>query len=274
MIKIIYNNRMMIEYESQADSSFYCYFVKSGTVFRDSILYTIKCTPHFHRNVEFLFITDGTQTVNVNGEKMTLGKGDILFVDSYTPHSYDDCEAEAYILVLSTTFFDPFKTFFDGGVFPEIMDDKERNKEIFAFIEKWHLERGKKEDKYSTFLKCNELFRLMVDVYGVRMAVHSRQNGLVIDALIYIEENYCGPITLESCSKAIGYSKEYVSKQFNSVMGISFKSYVNSLRIKRFRSLEQTEKGSKQDLAAKCGFSSVTTFYRALSHSDEGETPN
>lgn len=256
---------MIIEYESIADASFYCYFVKSGTPFSETELYTIKATPHFHRNIEFLFVTRGTQKINVDGENHEIHEGEILFVDSYQPHSYDDCDADAYALVLSSTYFEPFRWFFDKKVFPQLMLDKEKNADIFAFIEKWYNEHIDNNDHYEIFMKCNELFHLITQKYETKEPVLSRQNELVIAALKYISEHYReDSLTLKSCSDAIGYSKEYVSKQFNNVMGVSFKSYVNSLRINKFKELEQNKKGTKQELAALCGFNSVATFYRAL----------
>ena len=264
---------MIIEYESIADVNLYCYFVKSGTPYDESLgqLYTIKATPHFHRNVEFLFVTKGTQKVTVDGVSNLLNQGDILFVNSYQPHSYDDCDAEAYILVLSSTYFEPFELFYEGKIFPSIMRNKEKNSAIFAFIEDWYNNHNNK-DHYNTFVKCNELFKLIADSYGVSEPIVSRQNELVISALKYINKHYCEEdLTLVSCSNAIGYSKEYVSKQFNNVMGVSFKSYINDLRIKKFKELEKNKKGSKQELATQCGFKSVATFYRALKSLEEKE---
>ena len=87
---------MIVKYESEADASFYCYFIKSGTPFsiHPDVKFTIKAAPHFHRNIELLFITEGEQNVIVDGNNYHLKAGDILFVNSYEPHSYDDCEAE------------------------------------------------------------------------------------------------------------------------------------------------------------------------------------
>ena len=261
---------MIIEYESIADANFYCYFVKSGTVFSETQLYTIKATPHFHRNIEFLFITRGVQTVTVDGETHELKEGEILFVDSYQPHSYDDCDAEAYILVLSSTYFEPFHWFFDKKVFPQLMLSKEKNKDLFAFVSEWYKEHLDNNDRYGIFMKCNELFRLITQKYEIKEPVISKQNELVIAALKHIKDHYTDEnLSLKSCSDAIGYSKEYVSKQFNSVMGTSFKGYVNSLRIQKFQELEQAKKGTKQELAVMCGFKSLATFYRALKNIDE-----
>ena len=265
---------MVIEYEAIADVNFYCYFAKSGDPLprNPALTCAIKATPHFHRNVEFLFITGGSQKVTVDGVQHVLTAGDILFVNTYQPHSYDECDAQAYVLVLSSTFFAPFTWFFGDKVFPQIMDDKERNKEIFAFVEKWYEEFKTKEEHYDVFIKANEMFKLITKKYNIEEPALSRQNELVIAALKYINNHYCEEdLTLKSCSDAIGYSKEYVSKQFNNVMGVSFKSYVNKLRIKKFKELEYNEKGTRQELATACGFNSVATFYRALKCAEEEE---
>ena len=258
---------MIVKYESAADVNFYCYFVKSGTPFLEmpNTLYTIKAAPHFHRNIEFLFVTRGTQKVTVDGNVHHLNAGDILFVNSYEPHSYDDCDADAYILVLSFTFFEPFVWFHGKNIFPQIMDDKEKNREIFNFVESWYNDKEDTNDYYEIFIKCNQLFQLIAHKYEVVEPVISKQNELVIAALKYISEHYCDvDLTLKSCSDAIGYCKEYVSKQFNNIIGVSFKTYVNNLRIKKFKELENNKRGTKQEIALACGFKSVATFYRAL----------
>ena len=121
---------MVIEYEAIADVNLYCYFAKSGDPLprKPHLTCFIKATPHFHRNVEFLFVTDGEQKVIVDGVTHTLTKGEILFVNAYQPHSYEDCKASAYVLVLSSTYFTPFTWFFGDKAFPQIMSDKEKNK--------------------------------------------------------------------------------------------------------------------------------------------------
>ena len=263
---------MVIEYEAIADVNLYCYFAKSGDPLprKPHLTCFIKATPHFHRNVEFLFVTDGEQKVIVDGVTHTLTKGEILFVNAYQPHSYEDCKASAYVLVLSSTYFTPFTWFFGDKAFPQIMSDKEKNADIFAFVEKWYEEFKEKEDNYDVFIKANEMFKLITQKYNIEEPTVSRQNELVIAALKYINNHYCEEdITLKTCSDAIGYSKEYVSKQFNNVMGVSFKTYVNNLRIKKFKELEHNEKGNRQEIANACGFKCVATFYRALKCAEE-----
>jgi len=263
---------MIVKYESAADANFYCYFVKTGTICEnlpDSI-YSIKATPHFHRNIEFLFVTDGTQRVNVDGNIHYLHAGDILFVNSYEPHSYDDCDANAYVLVLSFTFFEPFVWFHGKSIFPQVMEDKDKNQAIFEYVKDWYEGKEELKDHYDIFIKCNQLFKVITQQYDVAEPVLSKQNELVIASLKYISEHYCDvDITLKSCSDAIGYCKEYVSKQFNNIIGVSFKSYVNSLRIKKFKELENNKRGTKQEIALACGFKSVATFYRALKTAEE-----
>ena len=257
-----------------ADANFYCYFVKTGTpiVSNKPETYTIKATPHFHRNIEFLFITKGEQRIIIDGNAHILNEGDILFVNSYQPHSYDESNTEAFVLVLSSTYFEPFRWFFGSRLFPQIMDDKEKNKVIFDFIKSWYEDHQNQEKRYDTFIKSNMLFQLIISLYQIEEPVFSRQNELVISALKYINEHYHEyDLTLKSCSNAIGYSKEYVSKQFNNVMGVSFKGYVNNLRIKKYRELSKKERKTKQELALMCGFKSVATFYRALNSSEEDE---
>ena len=263
---------MVIEYESIADVDFYCYFVKNKEPYPHPLkgFYTIKATPHFHRNIEFLFVTGGAQVIHIEGTRYELHASDIAFVNSYMPHSYEDCDTDAYVLVLSTTYFEPFHWFFDKKVFPQLMDNKEANKEIIDFIINWHKEYKKDAKHYEVFVKCQQLFEIIASKYEISIQDESKQNELVISALKYIDNHYQDyDLSLESCSDAIGYSKEYVSKQFNMIMGVSFKTYVNNLRIKKYKELEQSTSLTKQELAQMCGFKSIATFYRAMNSSND-----
>ena len=68
-------------------------------------------------------------------------------------------------------------------------------------------------------------------------------------------------------SKMLGYTKEYCSKIFSEVVGMSFRDYLNFLRLKKAKEYLALKKSTKQtttEIIYKCGFNSTATFYRAL----------
>ena len=125
-------------YEKYADVDKYCYFVEANEPSIAGLVHEIACYPHFHKNVEFLFVTKGVQHAIIAGEKVVAEAGDILYVDTFEPHSFaDDKGVEGYILVVSLWYVDCFQKMFEQQHFPRVMRDKEQNASIFAFIQEW-----------------------------------------------------------------------------------------------------------------------------------------
>ncbi|MBQ8428298.1 MAG: hypothetical protein IJX18_03495, partial [Clostridia bacterium] len=69
-------------YEKISDEAKYIYLKKQGEPFIGDQIYQIEGSLNFHRSAEFIFITEGRMQYNVNGEKGTIEKGGILYVDS------------------------------------------------------------------------------------------------------------------------------------------------------------------------------------------------
>ena len=154
-------------YEKIADTDRYCYFVKSGETFRDELKHEIACLPHFHKNREFLFCLQGPQEVIISGQKIIAESGDIIYVDDFEVHSYSNCKnAEAYMLVLSSCYFELFDQNFTNQRLPRLMRNADKNAGIFPIIEEWKKNYRKEkyvEDYYKIMVNANRLFLALVE---------------------------------------------------------------------------------------------------------------
>ena len=256
-------------YEKYADVDKYCYFVEANEPAFAGFVHEIACYPHFHKNVEFLFVTKGVQHAIIGGEKVVAEAGDILYVDTFEPHSFSRDEGvEGYVLVVSLWYLDCFQKLFEQQHFPRVMRDKEKNAPIFEFIREWKSQYRKDrylEDTYEIFVSANRLFLMLKNTYGM-VARHKKNNeSVILDILNYLEKNYREKITVKEIAKTLGYTKEYCSQVFNFYMGESFRRYLNRIRIYKFQELyrERGEDVSIIHLAFECGFDSQSTFYRA-----------
>ena len=256
-------------YEKYADADKYCYFIEANEPSVAGMVHEIACYPHFHKNVEFLFVTKGVQHAMIGGEKITAEAGDILYVDTFEPHSFADDEGvEGYVLVVSLWYLNCFQKLFENQRFPRVMRDKEKNAEIIAYIKEWKAQYRKErylEDAYEIFVGANRLFLMIKTVYGSQARQKSSNQSVILGILNYLEKNYREKITVKEIAKALGYTKEYCSQVFNYYMGESFRRYLNRIRIYRFQELyrECGKDSSIIHLAFECGFDSQSTFYRA-----------
>ena len=93
---------------------------------------------------------------------------------------------------------------------------------------------------------------------------HNGEARLLVDALMYINENYRDEITLDEVSRKLGYSKNYFSFLFNKFTGMNLREYINSRRVNEFERLKAANPSvPTYVLAEESGFSNSKTFYRA-----------
>ena len=97
-------------------------------------------------------------------------------------------------------------------------------------------------------------------------AILERIDKLAIAFKKYMEEDqaYLQPdITIEKVSERLGSNRFYVSRQVNVEQSMSFRDYVNSLRIDYAKQyMKQHPDATQEHLAVACGFSSASYFNR------------
>lgn len=97
-----------------------------------------------------------------------------------------------------------------------------------------------------------------------------------LTCLEIVHRDYQKPISAASLAAEIGFSEPTIYRLFQKHTGVSFTEYLNSVRISSACGiLEQTGSGvlpSMTDLAAQCGFISLSNFYRAF-HQFTGLSP-
>ncbi len=250
-----------LSYEVRSDNSEYIYFQYN---INTDVNYTGKILPHIHNAVEFKFVTKGKYFVEVAGESHICSAGDIIFVDSMRPHSYESVGASAhYVLVLDKKFMT--KILDDKKVFPLYMSENK----IFEKIEEMLNETFAKWNDLSKDRRKGFIYRLigtLIQYYDtIQISEHETREDLIVKILEYINEHYKEDITLERLSDKFGYSKNYFSNIFNKYIKMGLRECVNRVRVKNAVLLiqENNEKIPLWKVAELCGFKSFDTFSRA-----------
>ena len=79
-------------------------------------------------------------------------------------------------------------------------------------------------------------------------------------AVFYIGSNYADQISLEDTADTVGLNPAYFSSKFHAVMGMTFKEYLNSIRIRTAAQMLSVTDDSVTKIALNCGFSSSNYF--------------
>ena len=224
---------------------------------------------HFHRNLELIYVADGSANITAANESYTLGRGQCILAFPYRLHSLD-IPKDSTVWVI-TFLQDYVKAFYKPMARKRAIDpvfdlsDETRN-----FIEKKLIEPLGGSAFFSSLSNSLELI-LKSCLYAVcsefcekvTVVNESREaDTIAVNILQYISENFKDDISLQTAAETLGYNYQYVSRTFNSMVGYNFKTVLNQYRFEYALQLLRESDKSITEVAFESGFQSLRTFNR------------
>lgn len=102
----------------------------------------------------------------------------------------------------------------------------------------------------------NKQFDTMMSFIG-----SSSSESVLDDIIGFIDHNYADDLTLESISPLFGYNSAYLGKIFTKKTGVTFNSYLDSIRITQAKKLLTTENLKVYEVASRVGYNNVDYFH-------------
>ena len=224
---------------------------------------SLAVQPHFHRNLEVLYIIEGEVDTRVGDERFVATPGDIIFVHNYSVHSFVNQHLK-YFLILPPYYAGDIDKKLEKITLPPLLSDKEFNRTLMPIFTKIHEEY----DTMPSLVKkgyLNVLIGSLLAHYPTMPVEKPADIDFIVKVLHYIEEHYSEPITLDSISSVFGYNKYYFSRLFNRCVGENLSSYINTVRLRFFmKGMKSEENPRISRLALSSGFESIPTFYRCF----------
>ena len=249
-------------YEKEADKDGHLLFLR----YTKENAHGYDSMPHFHNSVEFFFVANGSYTIYVGGEKRTLKCGDVAFIDRLTPHTAGaekiDSELEVYVVVASEKYLDGVR-FLEVETLQPFTEKKEGFEKILSFL---RLSFGLREEMNEEMRRgfVTMLLGLAKDYCTPIPRSSEKSNSLLTNVMSYINDSYCESITLDGIARRFGYEKTYLSRTFNSILGMNLREYVNRVRINAVKKERKKNPNTPiYRIAEACGFENLNTFYRA-----------
>ncbi len=247
-------------YEKAADAANYIYFQKNLITEEQ-----IRCMlPHYHDSVEFAFMQAGACRIHIGAEERTIRAGETAFVRCFEPHSYmPDVGSEYYVVLISSGYLNDFQAF-RKQAFPSFLGTNGHFDQIIAFLDMMYpLWNGANEVMKKGFAEL--LLGLIKTWYPMQEVKDRRSTQAFVEILKFINGNFRGDITLEGLAGRFGYTKTYLSEQFNRFAGMPLREYINRRRINEFyRRKREDPTLPACKIAEEVGFKSQNTFYRAI----------
>jgi len=223
------------------------------------------CLPHFHHQMEILYVFNGSVTAVINDESRELSAGSLCVSDSYDVHSYCGFSenADAFVLIVPKNAFPEYNAMTKNRLlalaFCDIPEIKTDLGPVFRLLKNVS---GKRGEMYRKSLAATVL-SFIADVFPYKKSADADKSQGIRDILTFIYEQSDKDISLKSLSYRFGYTTTHFSRLFNSATGFHLREFINTLRVQR---AAQRLKAGDSVLAASldCGFSNTRTFHRAF----------
>lgn len=256
-------------YDNSKQNELYCSYVEN-----------LSFPPHFHEQVELLYVIDGEIEIVINGVTVILkSKETVVFFphkihEIHTPHN-----SKVHLIIFPTQLLGDFYTVFHEKqpVLPYIKNEvisfqlTNSIQSLFEYINTLDINFAQMRYDY-TFQNNKKLWLakgylqiLLCHMFDLIELVNNEKNGIednsVLKCIRYVTNNYQDPIQLIDISNYVGISRIQVSRIFKNKIGYSFPDYLYTLRLNHAVQLLQTTDMSILDICNESGFEAISTFY-------------
>lgn len=257
----------------------------SGLPVQISRIRNIDFLAHWHHDLEFAYVREGSLQIGINSETRTLKAGEFAFCGSGDIHYYDSGNRQSEIVLI---VFNPRLIGCPAG-WPEEGRERspfirhpnnqaesapERSKlnELAAIVEQIEAEHAQQQEQSDTVitgllhLLCGLALRnassgVAQTKRSVRSAAHRQTTQ---ELLGYLDQHCTLPLTLQDGANRANMSVFHFSRFFKNVTGMNYNTYVNELRIGRAERMIADTDAKLIDIALECGFGNVRTFNRVF----------
>ena len=243
----------------------------------------IGFTAHWHREIEIIYVKSGKASFRIDGKNYIAKSGDMILCDSIKTHvsSSFNMENSLEFLLFDTSLIGTMyhslglsnymlkkEELMDMGLYEELKRLLKTVKKELLYRNPYYKETVKAAICYFWYL----LKRNIKNNDEKATSKRAKQFYDMHSLLEYLNENFTENITLEDASKFMGLSECHFSRVFKQMVGISFVTYLNTLRVENAAKQMMSKSTTILDIALSSGFNNIRTFNRTFK-SITGYTP-
>ncbi|WP_416298337.1 AraC family transcriptional regulator [Paenibacillus illinoisensis] len=231
---------------------------------------------HWHVDIEFIYVLNGSMDFSVNGTITRLHQGDGLFVNSQRLHygyslaDQNDClflvvVIHPSILGEKTSYIQSYW----GEKFGLTMTDflvltaqVDWQRDILLSIQEIYQEMHKKHAPLNPLRLASQALSLCATI-GDHLQPNSGQPGVLMhvqEMTRFIHQNYDQKITLEEIASAGAVCRSRCCTLFNKYVGQTPNNYVTQYRLQKSCEMLKETQRSISEIALACGFQSASYF--------------
>ncbi|MCI7107239.1 MAG: AraC family transcriptional regulator [Lachnospiraceae bacterium] len=243
------------------------------------ISHAFQIPVHWHDELEIIYVRNAPLTIVVDGEEYTAEAGSIFLVNPGQLHLMgSDLWPVDYFTLLFPLEFISFQT--EDALEKELLFPLRNHSMAFTTeIPRGELRASCSDlleqlialnpqngcpDQIGTRILLLQFIQLLVKNNLVKRVSTGSPLGIQKELLSYIQQNYCGRITLSELSSQFHLSQKYISRYFKEHFHLTLSQYLNYLRMTHAKHLLETTSLPVTEIAMQSGFSNVSYFIRAF----------
>lgn len=254
----------------------------------------MRSLPHWHRDMELMYIHMGRMWCHVDGEMHLLNEDDAVLINTRQIHYYTSAMGEECVftnILYQPSLFQGCRGLYDKCVRP-IVDDPDfcyiliprghpRRPEITALV-KDLIQISEAESPGYELLALGHLSRFMGSMvqHPDQISPFERRGAGAVgsdiqaqrDMLTFIQTEYMNPVALQDIAQAGHVSRSKCCQLFKRYIQQSPMEYLNEYRLEVSRGLIAAGGRSVTEAALECGFGQASYFIRQFKRK-YGTTP-
>lgn len=239
--------------------------------------------PHWHAELEFVYMIDGSLSVTRNGTTQVIRSGEFYFCNTKTIHftkTPDNISNHKYIVLLISHEF--LLRFHKECMFhiPKGAVYEKLKQQLVRLIDLAELE-AQEEKHLNPDIEKN---KVILDICQILLSeciaddaqIHPRtiaKTGYAKTIMEYVCEHYNQPLTLPHLAEIVGLSPQYLSKNFKRATDMGVNEYLNQIRLEYANENLINSDITVTEAALNNGFPNVKTYVR-LCKNVYGMTPS
>ncbi len=245
----------------------------------------ISFLAHWHKELELIYIRNGSARISINDHIFVANKGDLVICDSGNIHYSDshDMDNSLDFIIFDPNIVSPLyeKSNFEHPLVScQRLTEFDLNDKLIHLIHILKVETKQKEPYYREIVTATltefwyQLQRIIPKNYNLTTESNKRDSMLYdLQQLIsYIDVHYFENLSLDFAADKMSFSESHFSKIFKKLTGINYVNYVNLVRVEHAANQLKNTPDKVTDIAINCGFNNIRNFNRVFK-SITGMTP-
>lgn len=232
--------------------------------------------PHLHKHLEIVMLWEGRTLAVADEKEVMMEAGDLYLAFPNQIHYYLDQPGHLQhsLLIVSPDVLPEFhKEFTESCPVSPVLRGAVQNPRIVTAVRNM-VAAAEVPDPYLAFRFRGNMLVLMCELLP-SMPLETKSaadRNVCVNMIQYCYKNYKEDISLKSLAQALDVSHFYISHLFADQLHISFRDYINSLRISQATELMKDHSLTITEIAYAVGYNSIRTFNRCF-HQIMGITP-